>query len=206
MLARRYTSGAFLLISLSCGELEVAWTSFPTSSGCSGTGGVGGGEGVEGGEGGEDLGVSEGVMGEDSDSEGEMVWDCNPLEVHWSNTSYSVMSKSCPAPWRKVGGRDEQHVHPVSGLLNGKPNTLCVIAVERHLIFSPVGIMKVHIVMHYHSADHRAEARQGVMISGNQFVAAQTSLTSQFLWSILCSSSEYLQNCVQFGCSTEFCG
>lgn len=69
-------SGAFLLISLSCGELDATCTPFPASSGCSGTGGVGGGEGVEGGEGvgggegvegGDDLGVIEGVMGADSD-------------------------------------------------------------------------------------------------------------------------------------------
>lgn len=131
MLTRRYTSGAFLLISLSCGEPDAACTPFPTSSGCSGAGGVGDGEGVEGGE---DWGVSEGVRGVDSDSEGEMLWDRDPLESHWSNTSYSVMSKSCPVPWKKVGGRDEQHVTPVSGILNWKPNTFCVIAVKRHLI------------------------------------------------------------------------
>lgn len=63
---------------------------------------------MAGGEGGVDWDVSEGVMGVDSDSEGEMVWDGDSLESHWSspNTSYSVMSKSCPAPWKKVGGRD----------------------------------------------------------------------------------------------------
>lgn len=58
---------------------------------------MGGGEGVEGGE---DWGVSGGVMGVRSDSDGEVVWDSDPLESNWSNlnTSYSVMSKSCPVP------------------------------------------------------------------------------------------------------------
>lgn len=58
---------------------------------------MGGGEGVEGRE---DWGVSESIMGEDPDSDGEVVSDSKPLESHWSNlnTSYSVMSKSCPVP------------------------------------------------------------------------------------------------------------
>lgn len=134
MLMWQYTSGAFLLLSLSCGELDAACTPFPTSSGCSGAGGVGGGEGVGGWE---DWDVSEeGVMCVDSDSEGEMVWYSNPLESHWSNpnTSYSVMSKSCPAPWKEVGGRAKQLAHPVSVLLTWKANTFCVIAVELILI------------------------------------------------------------------------
>lgn len=81
-----YTSGAFLLISLSCGELNTVCTPFPTSSSCSGAGGVGGGEGVEGGE---DWGVEEEVMGVDSDSGGGMVCDCNSLESHSSNPNTS---------------------------------------------------------------------------------------------------------------------
>lgn len=84
-------------MSLSCGEPDAACTPFPTSSACSGAGRVGGGEGVEDGE---DWGVCGGVMGVDPDSDGEVVSDSKSLESHWSNlnTSYSVMSKSCPVP------------------------------------------------------------------------------------------------------------
>ena len=90
-----YTSGVFLLISLSWAELAVA--SFPTSSGCSGAEGVGGGIGLDGGEG---SGVSEGVTGTDPDS--EVDWDG---VSDWSNlnTSKSAMSKSWPVPKMKVG-------------------------------------------------------------------------------------------------------
>lgn len=73
--------------------------------GAEGVEGAEGAEGVVGEEGGEDWGVSESIMGDasDSDSEGEMDSDSDPLESHWSNpnTSYSVMSKSCPAPEKR---------------------------------------------------------------------------------------------------------
>lgn len=90
-----YTSGAFLLISLSCGEFEVVCASCPTSSGCSGAEGLGGGVGVDGGE---DSRDSEGVTGMDPDS--EVVWDGKLLTSDWSNlnTSKSAMSQSCPVP------------------------------------------------------------------------------------------------------------
>lgn len=133
MWMRRCTSGAFLFASLSCGELDAVCTPFPTSSGCSAGGGVGGGEGVEDGE---DWGVSESVMGEESDSDTEVVSDSDPLEFRWSNlnTSYSVISKSSPAPWQKTDGGDEQRVQPVSGLLNLHPygwfvlTTVCYVS------------------------------------------------------------------------------
>lgn len=118
-----YTSGAFLFISLSSGELKTDCAPFPTSPGCSGAGGAGGGEGVEGRE---DWGVTEGVMGVDSDSEGDIVCDSKFLESHSSNpnTSYSAMSKSCPVPWEKVV-EGMKNIKPVSGLLNEKLNTFC---------------------------------------------------------------------------------
>lgn len=105
MFTRQCTSGAFRLVSLSCGELDAACASFLTSSGCSRATGVGGREGAEGGV---DWGVIVGVMAVGSDSEVEAVWDRNSLESHWSNpnTSNSVMSKSCPVPWEKVGSRE----------------------------------------------------------------------------------------------------
>lgn len=91
---RPSTSGAFLLIRLSRGELHVPRASFPTSSGC-----PGGGAGLDGGGG---SGVSEGVTGVDPDSEVER--DDWLLTSDWSNlnTSKSVMSKSCPVPQIKV--------------------------------------------------------------------------------------------------------
>lgn len=51
-------------------------------------------------EDGEDWGVSESIMGEESDSDTEVVSDSDPLESRWSNlnTSNSVISKSSPAP------------------------------------------------------------------------------------------------------------
>lgn len=61
---RQYTSGAFLFIILSCGELDAV---FPASSKCSGAEGQGGGVGVEGGEG---SGVCDGFVGADPHSDG----------------------------------------------------------------------------------------------------------------------------------------
>lgn len=61
---RGYTSGAFLFIILSCGELDAA---FPTSSGCSGAEGEGRGVCVEGGEG---SGFCDGLVGADPHSDG----------------------------------------------------------------------------------------------------------------------------------------
>lgn len=144
---RRCTSGAFLFASLSCGELDAACTPFPTSSGCSGAGGVGGGEGVEDGE---DWGVSESVMGEEPDSDTEVVSDSNPLESRWSNlnTSYSVISKSSPAPWQKIDGGDEQRGQPASGLLNLHPYDWFVLTTVCYVN---------HAVMFCRVADHNSQ-------------------------------------------------
>lgn len=59
-----------------------------------------GGEGGEGVDDGEERGVSDGVTGEESGSDAGVAPDGDPSESRRSNlsTSYSVISKSSPAP------------------------------------------------------------------------------------------------------------
>lgn len=79
-----------------------------------------GGEGGERVDDGEDGGVSDGLTGEESGSDTEKASDGDPLESRWSNlnTSYSVISKSSPAPQQKAHRGGERHVQPPSGRLH----------------------------------------------------------------------------------------
>lgn len=145
MLTRRYTSGAFLLVSLSCGELDATWGFLPASSGCSRAGGVG--VAVV-----EDGGVSEGGRAVDS------VFNCSCLGSHWSNpnTSYSAMSKSCSVPWKRskrsflrycvVEGMSNTIF--LSGLLDLKPRRFCYW----HNWLWSTGIVNVQVIIHYLSS------------------------------------------------------
>lgn len=61
---------------------------------------------------------------------------------------------------------EEQHVNPVSGLLNRKPNIFffCVIVVERHLILASVDYESSQCIVFLQSTEQRPNR---VMISGN---------------------------------------
>lgn len=79
-----------------------------------------GGEGGEGVDDGEGRGVSDRVSGEESGEDAGVASDGDPSESRWSNlnTSYSVISKSSPAPQGKADGGGERHVQPPSGRLH----------------------------------------------------------------------------------------